>query len=197
MTTVITRLYADDATAKRVTSDLASAGFPADTMDVFPAGTNAEALMDARVDEASANAYASAMTGDMALMVVRAPVTPFGAARAAMNAANRVTSTRVPGTDENRHISEQMDRDLYIGLSILKDHPRFISSDMNPRANANRDLVSRALHWKLLSDPKPRNSAWSGTTFMSQKILPFPLLKARKSGTSVISGGKRMLYNPS
>ena len=90
-----------------------------------------------------------------------------------------------------------MNRDLFIGLSVMTDHPRFLSSDMNPRANANRDLVSRALHWKLLSDPKPRNSAWSGTTFMSQKILPFPLLKAHKSGNSVIPGGKRMLYNPS
>ena len=197
MTTVISRLYADEATANRVTSELSSAGFPADTMDVFPAGTSADDLMAARVDEASATAYADAMSGDMALMVVRAPVTPFGAARAAMNAANSVSSTRVPGTDENRHISEQMDRDLYIGLSVMTNHPRFLSSDMNPRANANRDLVSRAMHWKLLSDPKPRNSAWSGTTFMSQKILPFPLLKSRKSGTSVISGGKRMLYNPS
>ncbi|WP_299042803.1 hypothetical protein [uncultured Tateyamaria sp.] len=196
MTTVITRLYADDATAKRITSTLQSKGFPEDTMDVFPAGTSAETLMEARVDEASANAFAGALSGDMALMVVRAPVTPFGAARAAMTAADSVTSTRVPGTEENRHISEQMDRDLFIGLSVMTHHPRFLSSDMNPRANANRDLVSRALHWKLLSDPKPRNSAWSGTTFMSQKILPFPLLKSRKSGTSVISGGKRMLYNP-
>ncbi|MEL6463408.1 MAG: hypothetical protein AAFQ58_00440 [Pseudomonadota bacterium] len=196
MTTVITRLYADDATAKRVTSDLETAGFPTETMDVFPAGTSADTLMEARVDEASANAYADAMTGGMALMVVRAPVTPFGAARAAMSAADAVTSTRVPGTDENRHISEQMDRDLYIGLSILKDHPRFLSSDMNPRANANRDLVSRAMYWKLLSDPKPRTSAWSGTHYMSKKILPFPLLKERKSSNSVISGGRRMLYNP-
>lgn len=197
MTTVISRLYADEATANRVTSELKAAGFPESTMDVFKAGADAATLEGARLDEDSAKAYASVLTGDAALVVVRAPITPFGAARAAMTAADKVTSTRVPGTQENRYITETPNRDLFLGLSILTDHPRFLSSDMNPRANANRGLVSQALHWKLLSDRKPRNSAWSGTHFMSKRILPFPLLRSRKPGNSVISGGKRMFYNPS
>ncbi|MEM7744943.1 MAG: hypothetical protein AAF409_14645 [Pseudomonadota bacterium] len=85
MTTIISRLYKDQKTADAVAAGLAHEEFPAGTYDVIAAGDDTEARITAAgVAPASAAAYASNVDAGNALVVCRAPFTPFGAARVAM-----------------------------------------------------------------------------------------------------------------
>lgn len=199
MTTVISRVYADEATADSVLAALRAAGHPEANIDKFKAGgKNLTAKISAaRVAREAASTYARMLKNDTTLVVIRAPFTPFGAARDAMSIADSVDSLPAKVETQNLYIREEPDTQLFIGQKILRKHPLILSSDMNRQANAGRDLVSRAMHWKLLTAHRTRRSATSGTSFMSQKILPFPLLSHKSRRNSAIQGGKRILYNPS
>lgn len=200
MTTVISRVYAAEATAEGVLNALYEAGHPDANIDVFKSGTRGLAgkIHAARVSQEAAAVYAKMLKEEGAtLIVMRAPFTPFGAARNALAIMDSVESVPAKGETETQYIRDEPDMDLFIGQKILRDHPRFLTPDMNPRANANRGLVSRAMHWKLLTKHRTKRSAMSGTHYMSQRILPFKLLSTKPRKNSVISGGRRMLYNPS
>jgi hypothetical protein len=96
MTTVISRVYKDASAAKKVTAALAEAGFPEPTYEVITAGDGAaEAMAAARVPEGDVEAYAAALTGKAAMLVIRAPFMPLGAARKAIELANAVESLTV------------------------------------------------------------------------------------------------------
>ncbi|TNF57766.1 MAG: hypothetical protein EP307_13280 [Rhodobacteraceae bacterium] len=192
MTTVVSRLYPDEATAQGVASALAKAGFPASTYDVITAG-DADAIAAARVLAEDAALYASKLTDGRALLVVRAPVTPFGAARAAMQIADGAESIHVGAKAPNRHIEEVVKGELF--LSILKDHPLFLTSRMGPYASGNIGLFSQGMGWRLLSPHRETRSASSGW-FSSTKFWPGKLLSDHKERRSVIPGGKRFFYNP-
>ena len=196
MTTVSSRAYADTATAEGVVTALKEAGFPDANIDLIQGGGGSlqKSMIAARVPEEAVDAYVSVLSPGTALVVARSELTPFGAARTAMSIMNAAAPLPVALETQDHYIREQPDRDLFIGLSILKDHPRFLSSDMNPRNNANRGLVSTAFAWPLLTAPRRRHSAMSGGGFMSQRILPFPLLSDKPRKNSVIRGGGRMLY---
>ncbi|NOD91926.1 hypothetical protein GS636_03905 [Ruegeria sp. HKCCD4884] len=200
MTTVISRIYADETTAEGVRTALREAGHPDANIDVFKGAARGLAgkIHAARVAKDTAAVYAKMLKEDGAtLIVMRAPFTPFGAARNAMKIMDSVQSVPAKVETETQYVRDEPDMDLFIGQKILRDHPRFLTPDMNPYANANRGLVSRAMHWKLLTKHRTKRSAMSGTRFMSQRILPFKLLSNKPRKISVISGGKRMLYNPS
>jgi len=190
MTTIISRHYADAKTADGVVAALHDAGFPEETVMVI-GSADTQAMMDARVAESTAMAYASAMSAKSTLVVVHAPFTPFGAAMKAKDIVNAAPSMRLDGQDENRYISETPNADLYLGLSVMRSHPRFLSADMNPRANANRALLSQAFHWPLLTKHRARRALGK-----HGPVLPFGTIK-HKTADSAIKGGKRMMYNPS
>ena len=95
MTTIITRLYKDLATAQGVASDLTSAGHLAGNIAVISrdgAGTDEARMLEARVPKASVAAYAPGIAKGAALLVVRAPFAPIGTARHVL--AHTHTSTR-------------------------------------------------------------------------------------------------------
>lgn len=190
MTTIISRHYADAKTAQGVVDALGAAGFPADTVTMI-SSADTDAMMEARVSQKAATGYAEAMTAKSTLVVVAAPFTPFGAALKAMKIVDSAPSHSLAGVDENRYIAEQPRTDLYLNNSILRDHPRFLSSDMNPRANANRSTVSKAFSLPTLTKHRTTRSA-------SRKghIFPMKLLSTKARSISAISGGKRMMYNP-
>ena len=85
MTTIITRMYGDEKAANAVADALRARSFPESTFDVISGKSDvAERMSAARVDAAEAEVYGSMVESGNALVVVRAPFTPFGAARAAM-----------------------------------------------------------------------------------------------------------------
>ncbi|NOE16668.1 hypothetical protein GS634_00855 [Ruegeria atlantica] len=200
MTTVISRVYAAEATAQGVMTALREAGHPEANFDMFEGGGRGltAKIVAARVSEENAKTYVKMLKEDGSrLIVMRAPFTPFGAARNALSIMDSVESVQAKVETETQYIREEPDMDLFIRQKILMDHPRFLTPDMNPRANADRGLVSAAMHWKILTKHRTKRSAMSGTRFMSQRILPFKLLSDKPRKNSVISGGRRMLYNPS
>ena len=193
MTTVISRLYADEKTAKGVAAQLSEAGFPADIIDMFGAGASVDDIAAARVTEGDAEAYANAMKKGNSLLIVRAPVTPFGAARAAMQTVDSVESIDAGVMHPNRYIEETPNLESF--ASILTDHPRFLTQDMGPGHPRERGLISKGMGWRLLSPHRTKRSASSDGGHNS-KFIPFPLLKEKKYKRTAIEGGKRFLYNP-
>lgn len=183
MTTVITRLYQDNKTAGSVVSALKEAGFPDDTIDVLAAGESdlAEALAKARVPAAAAETYAGEISGDTTLVVVRAPFTPFGAARKAIEIADATPAAPSAVTDNNAHISDTMKRELT--LSVMTDHRLFLTDTKEMARNNGR--ISTGFGWRMLSRRQKKTSAISGGRFMSRAFWPMALLMKKKTGLSV------------
>lgn len=196
MTTVISRIYADEATADAVLAAMAKAGFPESTCDKISAGARAADLIRAaRVPREDVDVYAAMLTEAATMVVVRAPVTPFGAARKAIEIVDSHVSVPVAVPSQSVYLRETLKRDLYIGQSILKDHPRWFSGDFQPGSGQRRSLLSEAFSWKLLSQRKPRSPAKRGNRYLSTRILPFPLLKDRSAGAPT-GAARRFFYNP-
>ena len=85
MTTVITRLYEDMATARSVADALLNNGHDAGTIDILSGEDATIARMTAaRVSADAAEAYAPMAAAGKALLIVRAPFAPIGTARNAM-----------------------------------------------------------------------------------------------------------------
>jgi hypothetical protein len=203
MTTVVSRLYSDAATADAVAEALRAEGHPDGHIDVIAGGKDKAALAkrirEARVSEAAAAAYAAKLGEGKALVVARVPFMPLGAALNAIRTVDRFPSVDAGVADQNEYIREEPREDLLPSqsMSIFKGGRRFLTDKVPPghlvltRKNALRDkgTISSRFGLKLLSDDKPRRSAMSGGGFMSTKFLPFPLLKPRKGELSVIPGG--------
>ncbi len=185
MTTIITRLYADVATARGVANALMAQGHGQDTIDVIArdgAGDMAGRMRAARVSPTAAAAYAGAMSGGQALVVVRAPFAPMGAARNAMKIVNRTPSVKVGLADEDVYVREDP-RIVRSGL-VMTDHPLFMT-------NPHRSLPhGHILGSNPILAPRTRRSAIAGGKHMSRLFWPMRLVSARaKQGTSAIRGG--------
>jgi hypothetical protein len=128
--------------------------------------------------------------------VIRAPLTPFGAARRAIEVADSEPALPVEVEDPNVYIREAPDMRPY--LSVLTDHPRWFSGDIQPGRGDRYSLLSEAFSWPLLSRRKARNSAMRPARLMSQRIIKQPLLTDWRPelGFRVFLGGKRWFYNP-
>jgi hypothetical protein len=184
MTTIITRLYKDLATAQGVASELLSAGHDAATVEVIgrDGDGSAEARMAAaRVPKGSVAAYAAGVAKGAALLVVRAPFAPMGTARHAIRVVNRTPAVNVGLADEDVYIREQPAYDK--ADKVLPGTVFYMS-------NPHRSLT----HGHIMgSNPilasKPRTSAIAGGAYMSTKFWPMKLLSAPKERDSAIRGG--------
>jgi hypothetical protein len=180
MTTVISRLYSDRATAEGVAHALVSAGLSSSAIVL---ADSADGLGHARLSKASAAAYAAAMGGGRVLLVAHVPFNPVGAARRAAEIADTAMSLNVPGAKGNEYVREKATGTAY--LHILKDHPRFFSQDMGFIDSRVRGLVSHAFGFRVLSPSRERTSAAG----RSGHILPGSKLTAARPRTSAIRGG--------
>jgi hypothetical protein len=184
MTTIITRLYSDQATARTVQSALLQAGQDQDTIQIITrdAMGGAEAAMRAaRVPAPSAAAYAAAMSSGEALVVVHAPFNPMGTARDAIKIVNRHPSIKVGLGDEDVYIREYAS--TQVSGNVLTSHPLIMS---NP--------FGRPSHGHILGNnpiihSRERTSAIRGGSYMSRFFWPMKLLSRAKDGTSAIQGG--------
>ncbi|MCU0854285.1 MAG: hypothetical protein MUF63_05100 [Rhodobacteraceae bacterium] len=217
MTTVITRLYADEEAARAIVRRLSWEGLPARALQVISSGgrsreTIAEKMQSAGVHVTAVPAYSERVAGGNALLVVRATYKPLGAAQIARDATARSKAIEVRGVIDDYYFADPPDN----APSVLKDHPRFLSLDLEPgeykggpisaelgiplltRGHRNRPLhvfkggkfVSRAF-WPmpLLSRKRKANSAIHGGRYMSKLFWPMPLITKKERTGSVIRGG--------
>ncbi len=182
MTTIITRLYSDDA-AHAAVAALASGGFDADMVRVIPAGADAKSAMGAaRISDVVASAYAAAMKSGHSLVVVEAGFNPVGAARKAMKILAKHPSIDVGLESEDNYIREFPD--ARHSNSIMAGNPLVLS---NPYAKASHGHI---LGSNPVSRSKPRTSAIRGGAYMSKMFWPMALLSKPRSRNSAIAGGK-------
>jgi hypothetical protein len=182
MTTIITRLYADTSTARSVAQTLIAQGHAQDTVDVITrdgAGDLASRMKAARVRAAAAAAYGPAVDKGNALVVVRAPFAPMGAARHAMKIVDRTASIKVGVADENDYVRE--DPKTHVKNSLLAGNPLVMS-------NPHRSLPhGHILGSNPILAPRSRRSAIAGGRFMSRMFWPQRLVSANaKEGTSAM-----------
>lgn len=187
MTTIVTRLYRDAATAEALAAAMAGVGIPAGDIEVIAGAENAQARMEAaRVNPASAALYAPHVEGGAALVVVRAGFQPIGAAATAIRMMDSRQPMNAGVENENEYIRTEPKQELFAGLSILDDHRLIFGKDKGKR----RGLVSAAFNIPLLSKRKNRSSVFPGgrhfTTWMS------PLLSQKRGTLSTLEGGGQM-----
>lgn len=183
MTTIITRLYPDPATAQRVMTALTANGHATSTIDIVTrSDDNAEARMEAlRVPKASAAAYAPGIAKGAALVVVQAGFAPLGAARDAIKVVNRTQSINVGVADEDYYIREQPKVEL--AGKVMQGTVFFMS---NPHRSLGHGHI---LGSNPILPSKPRTSAIRGGAYMSRMFWPMKLVSTGRQANSAISGG--------
>jgi hypothetical protein len=184
MTTIITRLYPDLATAKTVVAALESGGHDASTIDLITKSGDGpvEARMSAaRVRAPSAAAYAPGIDKGGALVVVRAPFSPIGTARNAIKVVNRTPALDVGLADEDVYIREEPR--IYTAGKVLPGTTFFMSNPFRVTKHGH------VLGQNPIIAAKPRTSAIAGGAYMSTKFWPMKLISAPKERTSAIRGG--------
>lgn len=184
MTTIITRLYPDLATAQSVAEALKSRGHDPVTIDVIAQGGEGspEARMhSARVLAASAAAYAPGIARGGALLVVRAPFAPMGTARDAIRVVNRTPSIDVGLADEDVYIREQPR--VETAGKVLPGTVFYMS---NPHRRLGHGHILGA---NPILPARPRTSAIPGGRHMSRMFWPMKLVSTGRQAGSAIRGG--------
>jgi hypothetical protein len=184
MTTIITRLFADTATAQAAAHDLMGRGHGAETIGIItregdsPASDRMRAW---RVSAASTAAYAPHVAKGKALLVVQAPFNPVGTARDAIKALARHPALDAGVSNENDYIREEMKVEtsgkVQRGTVFYMSNPH--RSSMHGHIMGQNPIITG----------KTKTSAIPGGGHMSTKFWPMKLLSAPKERSSAISGG--------
>ena len=182
MTTIITRLFDDKKTADYAVTALKLQNHPDENIDVIEYGEGAKAAMlDASVPESSADAYVRKMSKGSTLVVYRAPVTPFGAARNAMDTFDEFESVDAGVENENVYVSDGPDGDMFLDKKVDTQHRHWATWENEPRGF----LVSDVLGIPTLTAQKSKDSVIHGTAFMSKWFWPMPLIIRSKPKANV------------
>ncbi len=182
MTTIITRLYPDAATARGVVSALLARGLDQDLIDVIGAdgaAPVADRMTAASVNPRTAAAYAAAISGGKTAVVVRAPFAPMGMARNAMKTMDRTPSIDV-GVEGAEYI--RVSPSLTNRSSVMQDHPFFMSNPLRPTGHGH------VFGAKLLSAHRTKRSVYAGGKLMSGMFWPMKHISAHKERNSAIRG---------
>lgn len=192
MTTVVSRLYDKVDTANRVADRLRAQGFPEATLSIITTA-DAGAMTRARVGEAAASAYARKMTEGQAVLVCRAPVTPFGAARIAMAVADSeawIDAGRGAGNEYIREVADLTDKTP----SVLTNHPLMMTRDDYVGSGWSGWTLSGVFMWPTVSRRRDyRLSVMQGTRYMSRGFWPGRLLSNKPRRVTAMRGGRLML----
>lgn len=128
MTTVITRLFATRREAEQAIEALRLQNIPETAIRLVAASNSArEAMIEARVPEASADAYAEALQAGQAVVVVCVGLNPFGAALSTRYTFDEFDTLDAGVETEEAYIVEKPDPELYIDLKVDRKHRRFLS----------------------------------------------------------------------
>lgn len=188
MPTIVSRLYETADAANAVAGELRLAGFPENSIEIVTATGHpdlAATIEKSVVRPATAEAYARHLTLGRALLIVRAPTVPFGAAFKAMEIVDAEPSIDAGVENPNDHINDRPKTEYF--RSTLEGHPRWFSQDYGP--GRGRSLFSDAMGLPLLSRKRERRSAIKG----GKRFLTGVRKTPRKTRTSAISGGRPIL----
>lgn len=185
MTTIITRLFPDEATAQSAVDRLVYRGMPRRDCKVIVGGDKAPSMMArAQVHESAIGAYASHLSNGRAVVVVSATYKPLGAARLTreilakydvVDCGDIVEESNPPWTPER-------------APSVMKDHPLFLSV---PGLEAPSH-ISAMFGMPLLKQHKAKRSLMSGSRRMSRMFWPMPLISQKRNARSAMRGGRHM-----
>ncbi len=195
MTTIITRLYESPAEAEAVASALAKDGFPAGSYEIITqtgSSSAMEKIEAAQVPTASAELYAQALTASRALVVVRAPEVPFGAARNAMIILDEVASLDAGVTNEAVYVPPTPRRDLRI--TVMDWHPRFLTSIYQIKGYnqvARREDGMFGFPTLVHRKRPAKDSVVLGGMLAFFSLFPVKTLITSQREKTVISGGKK------
>lgn len=188
MTTIITRLYADADTAQRAASAVQAARLSRRDVDVIAQSSGGaptmERMRSAKVSRTTAEAFAPRVDQGAALVVVRAGFNPRGAALI----SKRILDEHEPvEAGDDVYIRHEPKREL--ALSILEDHPRFLSKDMEPGRRPRTGPTSHIFGTRLLLEHRERRSAIHNGKPITTMFVPAPLILAHRTKRSAIEGG--------
>ncbi len=199
MTTLVTRLYENPVHADAVIAALKEDGFPETSMTVVEqSGTSSaqDNIEAAGVPTGIARQYAQHLTSKRALVVVRAPFVPFGAARRAIEVADTYPSFKAGVMDQNLNIPDEPDPSLFV--SILGSHRLFLTNALDVRNDLKPRGLSKAFGIPTLAErPKKIRPSVISTKAISSFFLPFALTSRRRSGTArMLSGFMSRVFMP-
>ncbi|MEP1519361.1 hypothetical protein [Ascidiaceihabitans sp.] len=189
MTTIITRLFQDEATAQDVAERVIFRGVPSRATSVISADTpDLHAKMDAALVHPSAqDAYAKQIKDGRALVVVRATYKPLTAATIVRDMMAQRNAIAVDGVVDDYYMPDGPQR----ASSVLKEHPHFLTV-RSSRTGYAGGPVTVGLGFRLLSERKTKTSAKGKSGARSRWFWPMPLLSKKSRSSSVISGGRYM-----
>lgn len=184
MTTIVTRLYENAAHADAVVAKLKAEGFPDATIDVIEQRDRTSAqdqIAAAGVPAAVAQQYAQHLTSSRALLVVRAPFVPFGAAKTAIEAADEHPAFDAGVGDENKNVPDEANRDMF--LSIMPSHRLFLTGMYELRNNLKSRGLSAAFGIPLLSRQKRKRMR---PAVIDQRVLAPKSLNHRRTSKRLL-----------
>lgn len=206
MTTVITRIFEDEAAARKTAGYLKLKGLPAGAVEVISGGdadSLPDALRKARVHEDAVAPYAESIAKGHAALIVRATYIPLGAPRITRDILARRDTVDMGDVLEEQYYTDPPEK----SKSVLKHHPLFLTARirgggpvMGPKTVIrNRKATSAVgkarsasrLFWPmpLLSRKERRIKVHRGGRYMSKAFWPMPLLSHRERRKSVVEGG--------
>lgn len=188
MTTVVSRLYDTVDAAQGVADQFRAAGFPESTLSVLTSADTA-AMVAARIPEAQASIYASRLQAGQAVFVCRAPFTPFGAARRAMDLADGVAS--LAGANSYLRQDPKLERGLN---SVLPSHPKMMTREDYVGSGWAEFRASHLFGQPTVSRRReaPKNLL-TGRGPISGLFWPGKLISTKPRKPSVISGRRHFL----
>jgi hypothetical protein len=174
MITVITRVYETRDMANDVLAKLKAAGFPDRYIDVIGKGAEAQ-MAEAEVSDDAAAKYAPLVAKGHPLVVVRAPFTPIGAARKALEIVDSVAA--MDAGVENEAVLKD-NKIVFSGpSSIMPDHPRFLTPrEFKPR----HQTISGTLGFRTLKPHKKKLSVSRSGRRTFGAIIPLVSKKQRR-----------------
>ena len=183
MTTIITRLYPDRATAQSVADALAGKVPGLTSIDIITrdgAEPPTARMRAARVPTRSAEAYGPQVTDGKALLIANAPFAPMGTAMKAIRTVNLFAAIAAGVDDEDAYIREE---------PVLEMEGRVFKGTVFFMSNPRRPLPQGHILGKNpLRPSRPRTSAIRGGAYMSTKFWPMKLLSRHKDRLSVTKG---------
>lgn len=181
MTTIITRLYSDPATAQAVANALAGQNLNLTSVDIITGNGAADRMRRAMVGADAAAAYAGPVAQGKALLVVNAPFAPMGTALKAIRTVNGFASLDVGLADEDAYIRNEPEVQL---------EGRVFTGTVFFMSNPHRPLPQgHILGSNPLLPSRPRTSAIRGGAYMSTKFWPGKLISKHSDKLSVMRGG--------
>ena len=185
MTTIITRLFPDEAAAQSAVDRLIFKGIPKRECEIVLGGDHVETrLADAQVHATAIEAYRKKLEAGHAAVVVRTTYKPLGAARLTREILDQRETIDAGDVTNDFFVRSKPQK----ATSVLKDHPHFLSLP----GIASPGLITGGMGLPMLSDRGAGRSLMRGDKRMSQLFWPMPLISRKRRSLSIIPGGRQM-----